>query len=180
MEQIVVNGAVFYSKIRKNNRTWYEGKCACGNIIKRHASYVQKCVRENKIMSCGCQNKSNNRGILHKNWKGVGELSYQRFKSILRGCKTRARKILISVTIEQCWDLFLQQNRLCALTGRELTMVDIPRHKIISTASLDRKDPNQGYTIDNIWWIHKDLNFMKNNLTVSRVFEIAKLVADNN
>ena len=32
------------------------------------------------------------------------------------------------------------------------------------TASLDRKDSTKGYELDNVQWIHEDLNRMKGNL----------------
>ncbi len=27
--------------------------------------------------------------------------------------------------------------------------------------SLDRKDSSLGYTVDNVWWVHKDINKIK-------------------
>ena len=49
-------------------------------------------------------------------------------------------------------------------------------------ASLDRIDSNKDYTIDNIQWIDKDLQRLKNNLSEQRFIELCRRVinyADN-
>ncbi len=48
------------------------------------------------------------------------------------------------------------------------------------TASLDRIDSTKGYTLDNIQWIHKDLNKMKMNFANDYFIKTCKLVAENN
>ena len=48
------------------------------------------------------------------------------------------------------------------------------------TASLDRIDSTRGYTVDNIQWIHKDLNRMKWNLPNDYFINICTLVANHN
>ena len=42
------------------------------------------------------------------------------------------------------------------------------------TASLDRIDSKKGYTIDNIQWVHKDVNKMKMDLQEEDFFRIVK------
>ena len=179
MEKIIKE-TVFTEEIKKNKKIWLKGKCFCGNDILRIKSYVKKLRSLGKVISCGCVNNSNNRCYNHKNFKGYGEITKNQFNSIIRGCKTRARKIEFQITIQEIWDLFLKQGRKCALTGRDISTVNIPRHKIYATASLDRIDSNKGYTIDNVWWIHIDVNRMKNDLALERVYEIVKMICENN
>ena len=75
----------------------------------------------------------------------------------------------LSITIEDAWNKYLQQNGKCALSGvdimlrgQEMGISSKYVHKK-TTASLDRIDSSLGYTIDNIQWIHKDLNQMKSD-----------------
>jgi len=87
----------------------------------------------------------------------------------------KSRKALeISITIEDAWDLFLKQDKKCALTGL-LLKIDI---KSNGTALLDRIDSSKGYTIDNIQWVHKDINFMKKNYSQDYFIEMCKKVVE--
>lgn len=52
------------------------------------------------------------------------------------------------------------------------------KNSSLQTASLDRIDSSKGYTIDNVWWIHKQLNWMKWDLTIDRINEIAGLILE--
>lgn len=45
------------------------------------------------------------------------------------------------------------------------------------TASLDRIDSLKGYTLDNVQWIHKDLNYMKCDYEENEYIEWCKKVA---
>jgi len=70
-----------------------------------------------------------------------------------------------AVSGEYLWELFLKQNRKCALSGIELQMCDTCLEKSTQTASVDRIDSSLGYIEGNVQWIHKDLNKMKWNLS---------------
>ncbi len=88
------------------------------------------------------------------NWKGCGELRGHLIASYKEGAKSR--KLKFSVTAKFLWNLFLKQNRKCAITGIDLTFV-----KNFTTASLDRIDSNKGYIKNNVQWVHKIINMMK-------------------
>src|SRR5437868_1347514 len=83
----------------------------------------------------------------------------QRFNiQIESGARARGHKI--DITPEEAWQLFLDQNRKCALSGMKL-MFKSRWDANDGTASLDRMDSNGDYTIDNVQWIHKDINLIK-------------------
>ena len=63
--------------------------------------------------------------------------------------------------------------------GCETAVVKIG-DKSKTTASLDRIDSSKGYTTDNIQWVHKDINIMKNDYGNDYFIEICKKVAKNN
>jgi len=101
------------------------------------------------------------------NWKGYGDLSGDHWRRITKGAIKR--NLELSITIEDAWNKYLQQNGKCALSGvdimlrgQEMGISSKYVHKK-TTASLDRIDSSLGYTIDNIQWIHKDLNQMKSD-----------------
>ena len=54
----------------------------------------------------------------------------------------------------------LKQNKKCALSGIDL-IFEANHGKIEGNISLDRIDSQKGYTINNVQWVHKDINFMK-------------------
>ena len=66
---------------------------------------------------------------------------------------------------DQSLELFLNQDRKCALTGVNI-LLDYksgePRSTI--TVSLDRIDSSLPYTPDNVQWVHKLVNLMKREL----------------
>lgn len=144
--------------------------CDCGRT---------KMVRSNhlingKVTSCGC--KMNRNGSECKLWDGYGEISGSYFSKIRSGALSR--EISFNITIEYIWNLFIKQNRKCALTGIDL---DIGGHnnKINKTASLDRIDNNKGYEEGNVQWVHKDVNRMKREYLEEYFIEICKKITEH-
>lgn len=78
--------------------------------------------------------------------------------------KADERKLIFNINIENSWNLFLKQDRKCALSGIELNFKNV-NGKEYATASLDRIDSKIGYIENNIQWIHKDLNIIKWDFT---------------
>ena len=81
----------------------------------------------------------------------VGNLSKEYFSSVISHAKVR--NIEFSITMEDMWNLYLEQGGKCAISGIKLNLK--PRKQ---TASLDRIDSNKGYYLENIQWVHKVIN----------------------
>jgi hypothetical protein len=161
-------------EIRKNNRIYWKCKCDCGKIILR----PEKTIINHDTQSCGCQHPRHKKSSEHPLWKGCGELNGQYFAQLRKGAENR--NIKFNISIEEAWNVFLQQDGKCALTNLSLTFAgarDKAKGIAIQTASLDRIDPNKPYIKDNIQWVHKDINKMKNNLSQERLIELAKLIS---
>lgn len=95
-------------------------------------------------------------------FKGVGELSSKYWSGIIRHAKKS--KIEISIDITFAWNLFLKQERKCAISNIDINLSD--RYGIIEqTASLDRIDSTKGYVAGNVQWVHKIINIMKSSFT---------------
>ena len=90
----------------------------------------------------------------------------------------RQRAIAVKVTIQEAWQLYLSQDRRCALTGIEIGFAP-SACRPNGTASLDRIDSSGDYEIGNIQWVHKDVNLMKREMSQDRFFEICCLVVAN-
>lgn len=141
--------------------------CDCGNKTVVYSGHL----KTGHTSSCGCKSHS----LLYnsKAWKGYEKISGTYFNSIYYGAKTR--NLEFSITIEEIWELFLEQNRKCALTGLNISFSS--KHKLKDgTASLDRIDSSKGYIKGNVQWVHKTINLMKWNLEEKEFFAFCKLV----
>jgi hypothetical protein len=125
-------------KDKNGYNTRYICKCDCGNthsVAKTH-------LRSGRINHCGCVRRL---GANHSQWAGVGEISgdfwYNHIVRSANGSKhgTRTRKPKeLSITMQYAWDLFLNQDRKCALSGLPLSFPTKSKDKNYN-ASLDRK-----------------------------------------
>lgn len=103
------------------------------------------------------------------------EMSLSYWARVKNGAKQR--NLVFDVNIEDVWQLFLDQDRKCALTGIEIIF---HRKSLLQTASLDRIDSNKGYIEGNLQWVHKEINKLKLNTDNQRFIELCKLVAAAN
>lgn len=140
----------------KYSRILWTCKCDCGNTTEVPTGRLTKGLTR----SCGCL-----RGDLNheRSFKGHEEIYGGFWRTIKHHASERNLKF--DITIEQAWGLFLQQNRKCALSNIPIQFGPLTNRKKENTASLDRIDSDKGYTLDNIQWVHKDINKMKQNLT---------------
>jgi hypothetical protein len=126
-------------------------RCGCGNKFKTTSHNILN----NPNISCvDCGNKR----TAKSHWTGEGNISGKFWSSIR--CGARVRNLEFSITIEEAWNLFIEQDAKCALSGSNIIITSNNKN----TASLDRIDSSKGYTKDNIQWVHKRLNWMKGNI----------------
>lgn len=137
-------------------------RCECGKEKIVTSSHL----KNKEVKSCGC--------ILNK--KSYKEISGVFFGRIKHSAKIR--NIPFDLNIEQIWNLFINQNRKCALTG---LLLNFSSKSNINdgTASLDRIDSNKGYKIDNVQWVHKDINYMKQDFYEVDFIKYCQLVVDH-
>ena len=145
--------------------------CECGNQKTILATHLVK----NKIKSCGCLKQRRNNE--HPNFKGHGEIHAQYFKNIEINAQHRKRTpIPFEITIEYIWDLFLKQDRKCALSGMPISFP--AKSTGLRSASLDRIDSSKGYVEGNVQWLHKDVNMIKGSYSQKYFLEICKKIVD--
>lgn len=161
---------------RKRSFYW-KCVCDCGNneevILSSYA------IKHGVHKSCGCS--KNPSGERHPNYKGYKEISGNHFNQIKTGAEIRS--LSFKVSIEELWELFEKQKRQCSLSGLDIQFgikSRIKEKQKECTASLDRIDSSKGYTIDNVQWVHKDINKMKNVHSQEAFINICRLVASKN
>lgn len=164
------NVRILSRKNRQKNarRVLVNCKCLlCGGEFVADFSHV----KTGKTKSCSCVRKNKGRDSLA--WSGHGGISKSYFSSIEYGAKERGLDFLI--TIEDIWAMFLKQGGKCALSGIELTFPKT-RRDLEYNASLDRVDSSKGYSIDNIQWVDRKINFAKQQMSNDEFVELCNLV----
>ena len=132
-----------------------------------------------KYKSCGCRTKDLLSESLRKslNRGGCGEIYATHWNTIKKNAKQR--NLEFNITVEYAWNIFLNQNRKCALTG-ELLMFSTRCWSRNATASLDRIDSTKGYIDGNVQWVHKNINMMKQQYSTKLFFDWCKKVVLHN
>lgn len=140
-------------------------KCDCGTIVKYTPKFFRLYTCCHKCDSVPRTDKG----------KLYFELPLQYFASIK--CGAKKRNLEFKITKEQVWELFLKQNRKCAITNIPLKL---SLDNSISIASLDRIDSSKGYTIDNVQWVFKVINMIKSTLILEDFIYLCSLVNNKN
>lgn len=117
-----------------------------------------------RCFKCSMKNTDKNK---NPNWRGFGEISSSYFTHIKTGA--RLRNIDFNISIQDCDDKWKEQKGICALTGTTMT---------IENGSIDRIDSKKSYCKENIQWILKDLNIMKNKFDEKYFISMCKLVTE--
>lgn len=143
-------------RLDKLNLSW---RCLC------------KCGQESvkRSFTISSQNNKCYHGRHHRS-KAVGDIPGSYWSSVLRGAHQRG--IEVNITPEYANNVFVKQNRKCALTG-----LSIDFKSKTNTASLDRRDSSKGYDEGNVWWVHKDINRMKSNFSTEHFTRLCELVS---
>lgn len=157
------------SSNRKGSSKWL-CLCSCGKEKVLSSDHLTR--KTSPVKSCGC--KMTKRGKNHAQWLGCGNISGNWwYHHVLRERKQNERtRVPVTITIEQAWNLFLKQEKKCALSGQSITIGRGP----YGTASIDRIDSSRGYEIDNIQWVHKDINFMKRTYSQEYFVDTCKMI----
>lgn len=136
---------------KRDERRWM-CQCSCGKVIS--VSSAEITIRKRH---CGCKRKY---GPFNKHFRGLGQLYQSYWTRLQRGAEIR--NLAFTITREYVLAIFTAQHGLCALSGIPITL-GVPGKQ--QTASLDRRDSLIGYVEGNVQWVHKQLNWCKQDLT---------------
>lgn len=93
--------------------------------------------------------------------------------------RARSDNIYFDLTTDDLEKKYIDQNGLCALTGKKLTIAEYRDTKHCN-ASVDRKDPKKGYIYNNIQWVLKIINRIKQQCDNNQIIEISNLISNYN
>lgn len=174
-EPVVNTRYNFYTVIDTSVTTARDGKrmfhvrCDCGREEYKKAAHLES----GRTKSCkSCASKRTAKQYPPPiNFKGIGGLSKTHFSAIKSGAERRG--IPFNLDINYLWELYTNQYGNCALTSVPIILVsaikDCNVNWDIITASLDRIDNSKGYEIGNVWWVHKEVNRLKNNYSLNEL-----------
>lgn len=174
----------------------YDRKWLCSCLCGKKCIVFGSNLRTKHTVSCGCldieksANRWKNNKIGKNKIKGTKNIRLVYFNRMKQN--SIKRNLDFSISIEFMQELLEKQNFKCALTGVpiEMELVNpstlyyfnrrknkkLQKDVKLNTASLDRIDSKKGYTIDNVQWVHKDINFLKMNFPEIEFFDWCKKV----
>ena len=166
------------TKVNSDNRKLLHVICKCGSIDFKQERYLTT-GRSTSCKSCASKKTAKNFPPPIRR-TGYGELSGTHFLSIKNNAIKR--NIEFSISAERLWFLYEEQKGLCALTGVPIILNRSLKNQNVNwdviTASVDRIDSQIGYLEGNIWWVHKDVNRLKNNYSMDKLLYWAKLLVN--
>ncbi len=148
---------------RRGGQNYWHCRCICGN-----KTIVQTGNFE-RTFSCGCLKAERLRDVESKGYRTLRGAQWNNILS----CAHR-RGLSVKVTVREAYNLMLKQKHKCAVTGLALQFWPVGKNK--GTASLDRIDNSRGYVLDNVQWVHRDVNIMKRSLSMEQFVSICRLV----
>lgn len=120
-----------------------------------------------KCKQCGAQSCNKGKGKYEEipvTWFAIKERS------------GRDRGYHWDLTIEFLWNLYITQDRKCALSGLPIGW---SKKGLTATASIDRIDSSEGYIKENVQLVHKDVNFMKQQFDQEYFIELCNHISNH-
>mgnify|MGYP007086710815 CR=1 FL=1 len=166
------------TRISSDNRKLLHVICKCGSIDFKQERYL-KIGRTTSCKSCSAKKTAKKfpPPILRT---GFGDLSGTHYIAIRSGALRRG--IRFDLSPEYLWRMFEKQKGKCALTNLDLTLNRSLKKQNVNwdviTASVDRINSDIGYVDGNVWWVHKEVNRLKNDYSLEELLYWCKLLVN--
>lgn len=149
-------------RLNKTGNTIWICECDCGNIRNVNGSDL-KSGNHKSCGQCDCHI------FIQGSWWGEIQKNARR-----RGLK-------FELTKDYLYDLWKKQDGKCAMSGIKLYMPQKAREQRgpKCTASIDRIDNSIGYVVNNVQWVHKTVNKMHREYSISEYINMCELVVNN-
>jgi hypothetical protein len=146
--------------------------CDCGNV--KHI--LGSAIKRGQTKSCGCLHKQQ---LSKRTWRAYEEISGVYWSRLQTDAKKRT--LIWDISPAYAWDVFISQQRKCALTNVPLQFErNFKKHGSKNqTASLDRKDNQIGYVEGNVQWVHKIVNVIKWDWDIDELYRWCELLLKN-
>lgn len=165
-------------EIIRDNFSFIEGRyvveflCKCGKVDYKRIDKLKSMT----YMSCKYCSRKNEYPDKRKS-KGLFEYNiHKQWLINLNENLTRGKRVLEStITMLDLKNKLIEQNYKCAYTGKNLDVLNIFKQN--SNASIDRISSEIGYLPNNIQWVYKPVNIMKNKFSEEEFIYVCKMVA---
>lgn len=164
--------------------------CDCGNIKKCNLYDIKR----NRIKACGCAKNTLelrkaakeraclmiDSGILNRGGDFHSK-EYREFKYILKCLKNSGRK-KCEVSLEDLKSVWDRQGGMCVYSKIKLKL---PSHSNnnpglpYEIASVDRIDSSKPYSVDNIQYVSRNINYAKHKMSHEQMMEFMKEITKN-
>lgn len=171
-----------YGRLEVLERCYYEKwkrmvwkcKCDCGKVTYADANELKRKGHGGK-KSCGCYKKEilkKQSEIVKRGYKNI----QGRFICAIEA-SAKYRNLECKITSKLLYKLWIKQKGKCALSGIKLTL---PKNcqDTNYNASIDRINSDLGYISYNIQWVHRQINFMKQDMTDDEFIKFCKKVSN--
>lgn len=169
-----------------DNKIKYIVKCSCGHEQSVRAYFLttkrQTCCRKCSQRKAAYKFESR-RNFIDRSHDGIGNFTKTCYSYFKNNAYRRDIEWDNKLTLKVLWDLFIKQNKKCKLSGLD---IDFTENRVNSnvdfkntTASLDRIDSKKPYTINNVQWVHKDINRMKWAFDEKYFIKLCKLIVNH-
>lgn len=151
----------------KNKKNHSVIKVVCECPCKNQQSYLASRFKRNRYGRClKCNVSEKRKGYKTSYWWRIKRNAY-------------SRKIELEIEFDEVMNLLDKQEWKCAISGLPIKFPINASNKYRKegTASLDRIDSSKGYTIDNVQWLHKDINMLKTKFPQSQFIEYCHAVS---
>jgi hypothetical protein len=91
--------------------------------------------------------------------------------------RAKEKNMEYNLTPDFIYNLYLKQNKKCALTNKQLTFIN-KKGRIPTNLSIDRIDSSKGYTEDNVQLVCSVVNLMKLDLEINEFKEWCQLIVN--
>jgi hypothetical protein len=163
------NSVRFYKKTKTKNgkdvSSWLVNCINCGR--ERIINRKDHAVRLSKTNCKFCSNKSNHP---QGEYEGIRISFFNKYK-----LSANSRSLDFEIDIEFASNLAKKQDYKCRYSGIDLKFNGDFKQ---ITASIDRIDSSIGYIKNNVCWVHKDINMMKQQFSEEKFIEMCQLVAN--
>lgn len=151
--------------------------CECKLCGKQNHKVRPEALRRGMTTTCGCGRSQYEKisGKNHIAFKGHEDIRGKTLSTIKK--RAERRDYSFDLEAEWLWELYLSQNKKCALSGQPIWFRAGKSSQ--TNASLDRIDSNQGYTKNNVQWVLKDVNIMKNTFEMEHFLKLCVAIANN-
>jgi hypothetical protein len=146
---------------RNRSRYYVRVRCDCGNELWLKSAYLKS------VLPKSCKNcRAANRRGPHRSLPGREAFWRNRLRLIQKKCKKEG--IDFNLTSSEMEAMWVNQSGKCALSGWDISLSD-PYN-----LTLDRITPSVGYTVGNVWWAHRKVNMVKQDLSLKDLVSLCK------